>query len=77
MNHSTASTARPVITPQMAFSPPGWLANAHLQSILPSLKLRRPLLARRVRAMLACSQAQLIDWQLEEIFDLDPIGDLL
>ena len=61
MNHSTTSTAPPVIAPQIAFSPPGWLANAHLQSILPSLKLRRPLLARRVRAMLACSQAQIID----------------
>jgi len=61
MNQSTASSARPVITRQIAFSPPGWLANAHLQSILPSLKLRRPLLARRAHAMLARSQTQIID----------------
>jgi uncharacterized protein len=61
MNPSTASPAPPIITPRIAFSPPGWLANAHLQSILPSLKLRRPLLARRAHAMLACAQTQVID----------------
>jgi uncharacterized protein len=45
----------------MTFTPPGWLANPHLQSILPSLKLRRPLLARRARRMLACSTTEIID----------------
>jgi predicted alpha/beta-fold hydrolase len=54
---STASAS----TPPMTFSPPGWLANAHLQSILPSLKLRRPLLARRARDLLACAQTQIVD----------------
>ncbi|MDY0065440.1 MAG: alpha/beta fold hydrolase [Steroidobacteraceae bacterium] len=43
------------------FAPPGWLANPHLQSILPSLRLRRPLLARRASAMLRCAQEQIID----------------
>lgn len=49
--HSAAAT----------FSPPNWLANAHLQSILPSLQLRRPLLARRARRMLSCAQPQILD----------------
>jgi uncharacterized protein len=44
-----------------AFQPPAWLTNAHLQSILPSLRLRRPLLARRARDMLACAQTQIVD----------------
>jgi uncharacterized protein len=44
-----------------AFQPPGWLTNAHLQSILPSLRLRRPFLARRARNMLACAQTQILD----------------
>src|SRR5262245_48231979 len=44
-----------------AFQPPAWLTNAHLQSILPSLRLRRPLLARRARDMLACADTQIVD----------------
>ncbi len=43
------------------FNPPAWLANAHLQSILPSLRLRRPWLMRRARELLACSQDQILD----------------
>lgn len=43
------------------FAPPGWLANPHVQSILPSLKLRRPLLARRARRLLACAEEQILD----------------
>jgi predicted alpha/beta-fold hydrolase len=43
------------------FTPPAWLRNAHLQSVLPSLKLRRPLLARRATAMLACATEQILD----------------
>ncbi len=43
------------------FTPPRWLANAHLQSILPSLKLRRPLLARRAGKLLATSQTHILD----------------
>jgi predicted alpha/beta-fold hydrolase len=46
---------------QLRFSPPTWLANAHLQSILPSLKLRRPLLARRARELLACADTRIVD----------------
>lgn len=44
-----------------AFAPPPWLANAHLQSILPSLRLRLPLLARRTRSLLAASRPQILD----------------
>jgi len=44
-----------------AFEPPTWLTNAHLQSILPSLTLRRPFLARRAREMLTCAQTQILD----------------
>lgn len=43
------------------FTPPGWLVNAHLQSIVPSLRWRRPLLARRARGMLACADTQIVD----------------
>ena len=45
----------------LPFSPPAWLANAHLQSILPSLRLRRPFLTRRARELLACSQDHIVD----------------
>src|SRR5690606_11588687 len=43
-------------TAAMTFAPPRWLTNAHLQSILPSLKLRRPLLSMRARDLLAASR---------------------
>jgi predicted alpha/beta-fold hydrolase len=43
------------------FAPPRWLTNGHLQSILPSLKLRRPLLMRRARELLAYAQTQIVD----------------
>lgn len=43
------------------FDPPAWLANPHLQSILPSLRLRRPLLAWRARHLLAHSQEHIVD----------------
>lgn len=43
------------------FTPPRWLANAHLQSILPSLKLRRPLLARRARKLLQATETHILD----------------
>lgn len=47
--------------PPSTFAPPGWFANAHVQSILPSLKVRRPLLARRARHLLACADTQIVD----------------
>src|SRR5262245_29450359 len=49
------------VTPLAAFAPPAWLVNAHLQSIVPSLRLRRPLLLRRSRRMLDCAQTQIVD----------------
>ena len=49
------------LAPASSFAPPGWLVNAHLQSIVPSLRLRRPLVTRRARQMLACAQTQIVD----------------
>ena len=49
------------VTPVASFAPPAWLINAHLQSIVPSLRLRRPLLMRRARRMVACAQTQIVD----------------
>nr|WP_298716940.1 alpha/beta fold hydrolase [uncultured Steroidobacter sp.] len=43
------------------FAPTGWLANAHFQSIVPSLSLRRPFVASRARQMLAVADTQIID----------------
>ena len=43
------------------FSPPRWLRGPHLQSILPSLPLRRRLVERRARPMLAVSRELLLD----------------
>ena len=52
---------QPPLDSPVDFSPPWLLRNAHLQSVLPSLKLRRPLLARRVRAMLQASREHVLD----------------
>ncbi|HEY0682669.1 MAG TPA: alpha/beta fold hydrolase [Steroidobacter sp.] len=43
------------------FAPSGWLANAHFQSIVPSLSLRRPFVARRAKQMLAVADTQIVD----------------
>lgn len=43
------------------FDPPLWLSNAHVQSILPSLRLRRPLLAGRTRELVACADTRIVD----------------
>jgi len=43
------------------FDPPAWLASPHLQSILPSLRLRRPFLMRRARRLTDCAQEQILD----------------
>jgi predicted alpha/beta-fold hydrolase len=43
------------------FEPRGWLANRHVQSILPSLPLRRPLIARRVEKLLSASRELVVD----------------
>ena len=44
-----------------AFSPPRWLANPHLQSIVPSLPLLRPAVLRRCRTLLEASRPQILD----------------
>lgn len=44
-----------------SFRPPRWLANRHVQSILPSLPARRSRLERRLRPVLAASRAMLLD----------------
>lgn len=47
--------------PAAAFSASGWFANAHFQSIVPSLSLRRPFVASRARQMLAVADTQIVD----------------
>jgi len=43
------------------FEPPAWLANRHVQSILPSLPLRRPAIARQVAGLLQASRELVLD----------------
>jgi hypothetical protein len=43
------------------FQPPRWLRGPHVQSILPSLPLRRVLVERRARSLLAVSRELLLD----------------
>lgn len=43
------------------FEPPGWLRNPHLQSVLPSLPLRRPAVQRAARDLVASSRPLLLD----------------
>jgi hypothetical protein len=57
MTDITAAVQEPAI----AFTPPSWLANAHVQSILPTLRLRRPLLMRRAQGLLSCAQEHILD----------------
>ncbi|HXQ31967.1 MAG TPA: alpha/beta fold hydrolase [Steroidobacteraceae bacterium] len=45
----------------IAFEPPFWLANRHLQSILPSSPSRRAFVARRAARLTAASRELLID----------------
>lgn len=63
MTDSITASLEPASLPTTAdgFSPPGWLTNAHLQSILPSLRIRRPLVMRRARRLLEVSQEQILD----------------
>lgn len=65
MSSNAAGDSNPLESPNDAapdaFAPPGWLTNPHLQTILPSLSLRRPLLARRTRPLLACARQQIVD----------------
>lgn len=43
------------------FDPPAWLGNRHVQSVLPSLPLRRPAVVRRAGQLLAVSRELLLD----------------
>jgi hypothetical protein len=43
------------------FRPPAWLANRHLQSVLPSLPMRRGSVERRAGALLAGSRTLILD----------------
>lgn len=45
----------------LPFTPPAWLGNRHLQSILPSLPLRRPATERRTRQLADASRELLLD----------------
>lgn len=44
-----------------SFTPPSWWSNAHVQSILPSLRIRKPAIARRAASLLRASDTQVID----------------
>src|SRR5688572_17043478 len=61
MTESAAALHSPDTLSAIDFAPTGWLANAHFQSIIPSLSLRRPLLARRARQLLDASDTQIVD----------------
>ena len=43
------------------FNPPGWLSNRHLQSVLPSLPIRRRAVERRARNVIAASRELVLD----------------
>ena len=51
----------PLFAASSPFIPHSLLGNAHLQSILPSLRWRRPWLIRRARRLLSCSKDQIVD----------------
>lgn len=61
MNETITASLVPAKPDADGFAPPGWLSNPHLQSILPSLKLRRLLLTARAHDLLACSNDQILD----------------
>jgi predicted alpha/beta-fold hydrolase len=45
----------------MTFRPPGWLSNAHFQSIWPSLPLRRRAIERRAAGVIAATRPLVLD----------------
>jgi uncharacterized protein len=50
------------LTEQIAeFLPPAWLANRHVQSVLPSLPIRRSWVERRARTVIAASRQLVLD----------------
>jgi uncharacterized protein len=50
-----------MLEPDATFRPPPWLANRHVQSILPSLPVRRRRLGARLRPVLEASRAMVLD----------------
>jgi uncharacterized protein len=71
--------------PETGFRPPWWLRNAHVQSIAPSLPLRRALVRQRCAPLLAHSRAVILDCgeevrllaQHTPALQLNPIGAVL
>jgi hypothetical protein len=62
MTDIASSIAAPSAAVDVAgFVPSRWLGNPHVQSILPSLKLRKPWLKRRARHLLAASVDHILD----------------
>jgi uncharacterized protein len=62
MTQAATSIAEPPSTIDVStFVPSRWLSNPHVQSILPSLKLRKPWLKRRARHLLAASVDHVLD----------------
>lgn len=61
MTEMLSQPLRSAIDASTAFAPPRWLLNAHVQSILPSLKVRRPWLARRARQLVSCAESLILD----------------
>lgn len=55
------SAAVPHSADVASFAPSRWFANAHFQSIVPSLSLRRPFIAGRAKTMLAVADTQIVD----------------
>jgi predicted alpha/beta-fold hydrolase len=49
------------MAPEAGFRPPPLLARAHVQSVLASLKLRRPFVWRRARSLLQRTRPHLVD----------------
>ena len=60
------------------FTPPRWLRGAHVQSILPSLPLRRVIVERRARSLISSSRELLLDCgdgvRLQALFSPAPDG---
>lgn len=59
---SAVRTRAPIANAQvLAFDPPAWLRNPHVQSMLPSLTYRRQHVLRRALPLLSASREQLVD----------------
>jgi predicted alpha/beta-fold hydrolase len=58
---ATVDVLTNVMVDTKSFVPSRWLGNPHVQSILPSLKLRKPWLKRRARALLDASVDHILD----------------